>query len=67
MDEWDNEYINMETIAQIQIDKKGYGSFQFALVSGTINGEMDGFGGKQYFLFTLNGYEEYDQVPKVAG
>lgn len=62
MDEWDNEYINMETNAYIQIDKKGYGSFQFALVSGSINGEMEEFGGEKLFTFTWEGNEEYDQV-----
>ena len=62
MDEWDNEYINMETIAQIQIDKKVYGSFQFALVSGSINGEMEEFGGEKRFACTREGNEEYDQV-----
>jgi hypothetical protein len=62
MDEWDNEYINMGTNAHIQIDKNGYGSFQFALVSGSINGEMEEFGSEKRFAFTWEGNEEYDQV-----
>lgn len=39
MEEWDKQYIDMEIKAYIQIDKKGYGSFQFAVVSGSINGK----------------------------
>jgi hypothetical protein len=62
MDEWDDEYINMETKAYLQIDKKGQGNFQFALVRGSIDGELEEFGGEQRFAFTWEGNEEYDQV-----
>ena len=62
MDEWDNEYINMETKAYIQIDKKGLGNFQFALVMGSIDGEVEEFGGEQRFAFTWEGNAEDDQV-----
>jgi len=62
MEEWDKQYIDMEIKAYIQIDKKGYGSFQFAVVSGSINGEMDEFGGEKRFAFTREENEEYDQV-----
>ena len=62
MDEWDNEYINMEAKAYIQIDKKGQGNFQFALVMGSIDGELEEFGEEKRFAFTWEGNEEYDQV-----
>jgi hypothetical protein len=49
MDDWDNDYINMETQAYIKIDRKGQGSFQFALVVGNIDGEIQDIGGEKRF------------------
>jgi hypothetical protein len=62
MEEWDNDYINMETQAYIEIDKKGHGTFQFALVRGNINGEIQDVSGEKWFDFTWEGNEEYDQI-----
>lgn len=62
MEEWDNNYINMETQAHIEIDKKGHGTFQFALVMGNINGETQDICGEKRFDFTWEGSEEYDQI-----
>ena len=58
MDEWDVDYINMETQAYIKVNRKGYGEFQFGLVQANINGEIEVFGGEKRFSFTFEGSDE---------
>jgi hypothetical protein len=58
MDEWDADYLNMEKQAYIKVDKKGRGEFQFGLVWGDINGEIEEFGGDKRFSFTFEGNDE---------
>ena len=62
MDQWDTDYINMETQAYIKVDKKGNGEFQFGLVWGEINGEIVEVGNEQRFSFTFEGNDEMDSV-----
>ncbi len=62
MDQWDTDYINMETQAYIKVDKKGNGEFQFGLVWGEINGEIEEFGGETRFSFTFEGNDEMDAM-----
>jgi hypothetical protein len=62
MDQWDIDYINMETQAYIKVDKKGNGEFQFGLVCGDINGGIEEFGGERRFCFTFEGNDEMDAM-----
>lgn len=62
MEQWDSDYINMETQAYFKADKKGNGEFQFGLVWGDINGEIEEFGGEKRFWFTFEGNDEMDAV-----
>ena len=40
MENWDEDYCNMEVQAYIEIDERGAGDFQFGLVTGAIDGEI---------------------------
>lgn len=41
MEAWDEDYYNMEVQAFIRITENNMGSFQFGLVSGEIDGEVE--------------------------
>lgn len=58
MDEWDADYLHMETQAYIRVRNKGYGDFQFGLVQASINGAIEEFGGERRFSFTFEGSDE---------
>jgi hypothetical protein len=60
MDMWDEEYINMEVQAFIQIGPNGCGNFQFGLVSGDMDGEIVKTGNTVRFDFTWEGNDEND-------
>lgn len=60
MEEWDEDYFNMEVQAYIKIDKKGLGEFQFGLVSGQMDGEIVKDGVEERFEFTFEGNDEND-------
>ena len=60
MDMWDDDYINMETQAFIQVKENGLGFFQFGLVSGQIDGEIVKFDRKERFEFSWDGNDESD-------
>jgi hypothetical protein len=40
MENWDEDYFNMEVQAYLEIDERGSGDFQFGLVTGAIDGEL---------------------------
>jgi hypothetical protein len=62
MENWDEDYFNMEVQAYIEIDERGYGDFQFGLVTGQIDGEVvkDKLGEK--VEFTWDGSDENDEA-----
>jgi len=60
MDMWDIDYINMETQAYVEVKQGGSGYFQFGLVSGQIDGEVEEFDKKERFVFTWEGNDECD-------
>ena len=62
MDLWDVEESDEEEQAYIQIDSDGSGQFQFALVSGDIDGEIISGRGEERFEFTWEGADECDTV-----
>jgi hypothetical protein len=41
MEMWDEDYLNMERQAYIQIGDDGLGDFQFGLVTGSIDGYVE--------------------------
>jgi len=61
METWDEEYLNMEVQAYIQIRRDGGGDFQFGLVRGEIDGEVVKTGDKDRFEFTWDGNDECDE------
>jgi len=60
MEMWDEDYFNMEVQAYIKIGADGLGDFQFGLVSGQIDGEVEQCGGEKRFAFTWEGNDESD-------
>ena len=62
MEMWDEEYFNMEVQAYIEIGPSNFGSFQFGLVSGDIDGEIVDYPDGKRFEFTWEGNDEMDPV-----
>jgi hypothetical protein len=62
MENWDENYCNMEVQAYIAIDECGSGDFQFGLVTGATDGEIaiDKLGEK--LEFTWEGGDENDEA-----
>jgi hypothetical protein len=62
MENWDENYFNMEVQAYIEIDERGSGDFQFGLVTGAIDGQIaiDKLGEK--LEFTWEGGDENDEA-----
>lgn len=60
MEQWDEDYFNMDVQAFIKIASKGTGNFQFGLVSGQLDiDEIDGDGRLE---FTWSGSDECDEA-----
>lgn len=64
MEQWDEDYFNMEVQAYIQIEASNQGNFQFGLVTGNLNGKLktSKSTGKECFTFTWEGCDEMDEV-----
>jgi hypothetical protein len=62
MEVWDQEYVDMEVPGFISIDAEGMGRFQFGLVSGDIDGQMEQYGDTQRFEFSWFGQDENDPI-----
>ncbi|HIK17605.1 MAG TPA: hypothetical protein IGS53_20255 [Leptolyngbyaceae cyanobacterium M33_DOE_097] len=62
MENWDEDYFNMEVQAYIEIDKRGAGDFQFGLVAGQIDGEIVKEGKSEKLEFTWEGRDENDEA-----
>lgn len=62
MENWDEDYFNMEVQAYIEIDKRGSGDFQFGLVSGQIDGEVVKEQSGEKLEFTWEGNDENDEA-----
>ena len=52
MELWENDYLDMEVEAYMEIEPTGTGEFQFGLVSGKIDGEVAKDRGDERFEFT---------------
>lgn len=62
MEMWDAKYFNMERQAYLQVNSDGLGNFQFGLVVGQIDGEVEISGNNERFSFTWDGSDELDPV-----
>ena len=62
MDQWDEDYINMEVQANITIDENDSGNFQFGLVCGQIDGEIVNDKSGEILEFTWDGNDECDEA-----
>lgn len=60
MELWDEDYFNMEVQAFIQVKENHLGYFQFGLVSGQLDGEIEKVGDEERFYFTWDGADEMD-------
>jgi len=60
MDAWDDDYLNMEVQAYIEIKSEHLGNFQFGLVSGQLDGEVAQIGDHEIFYFSWEGGDEND-------
>ena len=62
MELWDEDYLNMECRAFLEIRPDDSGEFQFGLVRGMIDGYLEGEPPEQRFAFTWDGSDEMDPV-----
>lgn len=62
MENWDEDYFNMEVQAYIEIDQRGSGDFQFGLVTGQIDGEIVKDESGEKLEFTWDGSDENDEA-----
>ena len=62
MELWDEDYLNMEVQAYIEVRSDNLGNFQFGLVSGYLDGYIEVVSGKERFVFTWEGQDEMDPV-----
>lgn len=61
MDEWDEDYCNMEVQAYLKINKDGGGEFQFGLVRGSIEDASEDEDGEG-LEFNWEGSDEMDEA-----
>jgi hypothetical protein len=62
MEQWDEDYFNMETQAYIEITPTNGGELQFGLVTGSLDGDLEDNNGKERFAFTWDGADEMDEA-----
>jgi hypothetical protein len=60
MEQWDQDYVDMEVPGFLRIQTDGTGEFQFGLVSGEIDGRVEQAVGATRFAFSWEGQEELD-------
>jgi hypothetical protein len=62
MEQWDEDYFNMEVQAYIKITSQHMGDFQFGVVSGSLDGYLEDINGKERSAFTWEGAIEMDEA-----
>jgi hypothetical protein len=62
MDMWDEDYLNMEDQAYLEIEPSNLGTFQFGLVSGQIDGEISEIADQEIFYFSWEGSDEDNEA-----
>ena len=66
MDVWDNEYMNMEVQAYIEINNDGTGEFQFGLVKAYMNYKLRNREDKNVMEFRFSGSDELDSISGIG-
>ncbi len=62
MEQWDEDYFNMDVQAYIEIKPDNHGLFQFGLVCGDIDGRIIDYSDEKRFDFTWDGNDECDHA-----
>jgi hypothetical protein len=62
MEVWDRDYIDAQVKAYIRFDPSGFGEFQFAYVTGSIDYRLVEREGMPWVEWSWEGSEEMDQV-----
>jgi hypothetical protein len=62
MENWDEDYCNMDGQAYFEINPQGSGQFQFGLVTGHLDGEWVNDRSQQTLEFTWEGMDEMDEA-----
>ena len=62
MEEWDEDYLNMEVQAYIKVGPHDQGDFQFGLVRGSMDCELVKIGQEERLEFTWAGNDEMDEA-----
>jgi hypothetical protein len=64
MEVWDNDHFKFQIKNQsyIEITPENNGEFQFGLVTGSIDGELEEHNGKERFFFTWEGAAVMDEA-----
>lgn len=62
MSDFDEDYLNMEVQAYVELDESGSGDFQFGLVFGQIDGEIVKNKSGEKIEFTWDGNDEMDDA-----
>ncbi|MEM9218705.1 MAG: hypothetical protein AAGD25_30735 [Cyanobacteria bacterium P01_F01_bin.150] len=62
MEEWDQDYIDMEVKAYVEVKENLNGNFQFGLVSGSFYSELETIGDITRLSFSWEGMDECDEV-----
>ena len=62
MEQWDQEYIDMETEGYISFEEDDIGLFQFGLVKGQIDYRIEKYDGSEKIEFSWQGQDENDEV-----
>jgi hypothetical protein len=62
MEMWDEDYFNMEVQAYVNIESNNQGDFQFGLVSGGLDGDLETLEKNERFSFTWEGQDEMDEA-----
>jgi hypothetical protein len=60
MEQWDQEFVDMETEGHFTFEKGENGTFQFGLVSGEIDYRVDMSGDLPKIEFSWDGHDEMD-------
>lgn len=60
METWDQDFVDMEVEGFIRFKENGSGEFQFGLVKGFLNWEIEEVEGKERLEFTWEGSDEMD-------
>lgn len=62
MEQWSEDYFNMDVQAYVEIDERGNGQFQFGLVVGHIDGKIVKNRNQEILEFTWDGSDECDEA-----